>query len=226
MAMEGENTDVKSFFSTEYDQSQLPDMLKIYYTWIFPYKEYYQWLAYDKESFTHREFSFTLQDDIYVRYQSFDDQHELKECVKKSLPYKIDIGAMFNYKPKLNKSLNPGSFKAESKELVFDIDMTDYDDIRTCCSEANMCNKCWIYMKIAIKIIDRALEEDFGYSHRLWVYSGRRGVHCWVCDKEARQLSQSSRNSIAEYLTIIKGNEELTNKVNISSKQPLHPFVM
>jgi DNA primase small subunit len=74
-------------------------------------------------------------------------------------------------------------------------------------------------MKIAIKIIDRALEgiigvmgviyyytgiEDFGYSHRLWVYSGRRGVHCWVCDKEARQLSQSSRNSIAEYLTIIK----------------------
>jgi DNA primase small subunit len=81
-------------------------------------------------------------------------------------------------------------------------------------------------MKIAIKIIDRALEEDFGYSHRLWVYSGRRGVHCWVCDKEARQLSQSSRNSIAEYLTIIKGNEELTNKVNISSKQPLHPFVM
>jgi DNA primase small subunit len=60
----------------------------------------------------------------------------------------------------------------------------------------------------------------------LWVYSGRRGVHCWVCDKEARQLSQSSRNSIAEYLTIIKGNEELTNKVNISSKQPLHPFVI
>lgn len=52
----------------------------------------------DEESFSNREFSFTLEDDVYVRYQSYDSCTALKEGIRKNCPYKIDIGAIFNHR--------------------------------------------------------------------------------------------------------------------------------
>ncbi|NWS64390.1 PRI1 primase, partial [Chunga burmeisteri] len=46
--------------------------------------------------------------------------------------------------------------------------------------------------------------EDLGIKHRLWVYSGRRGVHCWVCDDAVRKWSPALRAATVEYLTLVK----------------------
>ena len=48
--------------------------------------------------------------------------------------------------------------QAEERELVFDIDMTDYDEVRFCCSGSSICVNCWPLMQFGIKIIDKALE--------------------------------------------------------------------
>ena len=72
----------------------------------------------------------------------------------------------------MKNRVQQSNFRAERKELVFDIDMTDYDDIRTCCQEANICAACWKFMVIAVKIIDRALRG------RLWRIGSVTGMNC------------------------------------------------
>lgn len=219
------------------------DLLRMYYSRLFPYDVMFDWLSYgndpdkkgsesviEKDFFGKREWSFTIEDDIYIRYQSFRDKGEFVAAIQKRQPHKIDIGAVFSASPKDHTVIKPELFKPVERELVFDIDMTDYDDIRTCCTGANICLKCWPYMTMALKCCDRTLREDFGFKHILWIYSGRRGIHCWVCDKEARELTNEARSAVVEYMSVSTGTADNTDKAvrktfNQTNKNSLHPMI-
>ncbi|CAF3710857.1 unnamed protein product [Rotaria sp. Silwood1] len=202
-----------------------PWNLAIYYRRIFPSHIYCKWLAYGEPAassqFAQREFSFTLENDVYRRYLSFSNHIEFEKELIKMCPEKIDIGAVYSAKPKDHKMLSPAQFYPIERELVFDIDMTDYDDVRFCCRGADICSKCWTLMRFAMQIIDRVLHEDFGFEHRLWIYSGRRGVHCWVCDQIARELQSSIRQAIVEHISIVTSGKESSKRVTLY--HPLHP---
>eukprot|EP00968_Pinguiococcus_pyrenoidosus_P014640 scaffold1330_cov240-Pinguiococcus_pyrenoidosus.AAC.8 len=209
-----------------------PELLRVYYARLFPYREMFQWMSHgndpdsssplvEKDYFLRREICFTLKDDVYVRYNCFRDAAEFQAGLQKRQPYKIDVGAVFSLPPRDHKTVRPGAFQPVERELIFDIDLTDYDDVRRCCQGAKICNRCWRLMVTSVNVLDEALREDFGFKHIFWVYSGRRGVHCWVNDKEARALPNDARASLVDFLSVHCGNENTTEKTNL--RFPLHP---
>lgn len=100
---------------------------------------------------------------------SFKSADEFKHALESSLPDKIDIGAVFTISPKHYKEYNiigpsgtsggSNAFRPLERELVFDIDMDEYDDVRTCCKGAQVCQKCWTFIAAAVKCINETLEQ-------------------------------------------------------------------
>jgi DNA primase small subunit len=205
-----------------------PSLMLQFYSRLFPFRALFHWLNHSPKpgpDFAHREFAFTLSNDAYLRYQSYPSADLLKRDILRLNPSRFEIGPIYTTNPRDRKTLRKSSaFKALSKEIVFDIDLTDYDDIRTCCDKANICPKCWTFATMAIKVIDVALRDDFGFEHILWVYSGRRGVHAWISDKDARELDDDKRKAITGYFEVIKGGVQGGRRVNV--KRPLHPHLV
>lgn len=86
--------------------------------------------------------------------------------------------------------------------------MDDYDDVRTCCQGKKTCVKCWKLLIVAIEVLKVSLREDFGFDNFLFVFSGGRGIHIWICDEKARTMGDSLRKAIVDYLEVVTGNDK------------------
>lgn len=201
------------------------EMMRLYYQKFFPFRAFFQWLNHSpvpSNDFANRELAYTLEDDTYVRYKSFPTVDEFKKDLLYVTPKRFEVGAIYRINPRDRKSVRKDLVKPIAKELVFDIDLTDYDNIRTCCDEARICIKCWQFITVSIKVLDTALRDDFGFNHILWVYSGRRGAHAWVCDKRARDLTDHQRSAITSYLQVLGRS---TGGKAVDLRRPLHPHL-
>lgn len=204
-----------------------PNLMLQFYSRLFPFRTLFQWLNHSPKpgpDFANREFALTLPNDAYLRYQSYPTADLLRKDILRLNPSRFEIGPVYTTNPRDRKTLRKSSmFRPLSKEIVFDIDLTDYDDVRTCCTKANICHKCWSFATMAIKVVDIALRDDFGFEHIMWVYSGRRGVHAWISDKDARELDDEKRKAITGYFEVLRGGSQAGKRVNV--RRPLHPHL-
>jgi len=79
-------------------------------------------------------------------------------------------------------------------------------------------------MNMAVKIMDEGLRRDFGFEHLAWFYSGRRGVHCWVCDESARELSNDARAAVAMYFELPLEEGEGKKPLKLTEQVSMHPL--
>ncbi|KAF5370633.1 hypothetical protein D9758_002112 [Tetrapyrgos nigripes] len=200
-----------------------------FYRRLYPFKSIFAWINHQltpTRLFTHREFAFTVKNDIYLRYLSFSTVDEFKKQVCLLTPSRFEIGPVYTARPKDRKTARKDAFQPMKRELVFDIDMTDYDPVRTCCSEADICKRCWTFIAAAVRVLDMAIRDQFGYRHLLWVYSGRRGIHLWISDKEAMDLNDEQRKAITNWLSVVQAGKESGKKVHVRlGAKPLPPSV-
>lgn len=208
------------------------ESLKAFYRRVYPFEHMHAWLSYGDDSyFSKREFNYTLMpggnQSIYVRNQSYANLAEFRQEMTKAAPHKIDIGAVYTHPPRLHASYGK-ALQAKEKELVFDVDMDDYSAVRQCCEGGKakrLCERCWPYLHISIQVLKKALQSVFGFKQVLFIYSGRRGIHCWVADPRARKLENRARAAILDFLIV-----DLTfDKSGTPPMQPvfdkLHPFL-
>lgn len=157
--------------------------LRYYYENLYPFELIYRWLTYnDTIPFIHRELSFEYENGSvqrYVKFRSADEMKARMTSLMEEPPRKVDAGAIWTGIPaKDSKNVRPSQ-----REFIFDFDMNDYDDVRTCCIGKTTCIKCWKFMLVAKDVLTQTLNEDFGFEKFMFVFSGGRGLHIWVCDE-------------------------------------------
>ena len=151
----------------------------------------------------NREFGFVFKQSngkSFMTRKKFFSEEQLVNYVNKEKPFHAYLGPQCNEQDFYNWN---------GHELVFDIDIDQYDEVRACgCSGKNeMCDICWgLIQDTAYYIID-VLQEDFGARDVEILFSGRRGIHVWFLDEKFFYLTNDQRQGILEHLRLIQGIE-------------------
>ncbi|MHA2357775.1 MAG: DNA primase small subunit domain-containing protein [Candidatus Heimdallarchaeaceae archaeon] len=153
-------------------------------------------------NFPNREFGFVVGDGIFVRNLSFQNTDQFREYMVENSVKHAYVGAVYNTPPSRESPIQ--KIRWNYREFIFDIDIDEYDLVRTCgCLGDQYCKECWSLVQDAAIFIDKTMKDDFGFKEVIWFFSGRRGVHGWVMDKVTQDFDQAQRVAILNYLTFI-----------------------
>jgi len=187
-------------------------MRKIYYSLIFPSDLLFS-DKHDKALYRRgMDVAFVYDNNIWDRRYSGQSAEFIKAQIAAQNPKEIHFGAAWHHRD--------ASKTFAWRPFVIDIDLPDYElssggklpyrRFKTLSTaSANPCDptfrKSWTYIVVAVKIIDYSLEHEYGFKDRRWVFSGNKGVHCWVMDARACVLTDMMRRAIFESLTSDQG---------------------
>lgn len=140
-------------------------------------------------------------DRALVMRRKFTHNGEASSPYQKNTQPKHEIHQLRDYLPTQRNFVMP------LKELVFDIDIHDYDRFCNCHGGKSLCSICWLHLEGSYYILNFILTMLFGYAQAnlLYVYSGKKGFHCFVNDSRAMALTASQRLFLCQTISIKSG---------------------
>lgn len=179
----------------------------------------------DSVPVSERELAFVLDNGVWVRHKiDKQDSARYVACLYKALPESVHSGRVLTRRAPM--PADPlGSFAFSRKELTFDVDLDAYDvgdrPLRFCrCVDSNrVCSECWVLLESASIVFSYFVEELFGFSPPLHVFSGGRGLHCWTLDPAAARLTATQRADLVRFVDM--SNDEVMRR-RLAHPLPAH----
>jgi DNA primase small subunit len=87
-------------------ETPTPELMLAFYRRLYPFKSILKWLNHEHvpgRLFTHREIAFTLQNDVYLRYNSFETADEFKKQVCTLNPTRFEIGPVYTARVRVSQ---------------------------------------------------------------------------------------------------------------------------
>jgi len=176
----------------------------------YPWKALVAFLTRHGDELNKREFA--VEGDYYRRYVVAKDADELKREVLAMRGLKsFHIGPLYNERVVRSAAQAHMHSWPVRRELVFDLDLTDYDFLTLETPEgdvdAEACDKAWCVCAVGIFVLQWLLRNAFGFQEFVVVYSGRRGAHLYVCDDKAMDLPDDVRGAITDFFKFVPSED-------------------
>jgi DNA primase small subunit len=163
---------------------------------------------------------------IKVRDIDKSSKEKLRKEIRIRKPTIIDIGQFYDNFKDIGGSI---FLTKNMKEFVFDIDINDFDvdenkdklllfkafniinnnndskfkslRICDCIGDKKVCKECWYLIGSSALVIKFFMEYLFQIKNFLWIYSGNRGIHCWINNRELNMLNSEARKSFLKSIS-------------------------
>jgi DNA primase small subunit len=63
-----------------------------------------------------------------------------------------------------------------------------------------LCQSCWHFAQLYVTVLDYCLRNIWGFRNFEFVFSGGKGFHCWILDKQAKSFTAEERVEFVESL--------------------------
>jgi len=178
-------------------------MERFYVHNLLPAPLLWRMLHFDGEQHFYRELGFSGKRSNGESYYWRDkentivDQESFYSALRQRLPLQLHFDVLSHSREKDRRALR------EEREIVMDIDLTDFVRYCRCGEEKRACPVCWLHVEGASFILHHLLTRRYGVEerHLLWVFSGMKGFHCVVNDRRLTRLANEQRLRLFKLLS-------------------------